>query len=254
MPSNTATYNFYLPTVGGDTNSWGGYLNSNWQDVEDLLDGTSSVAGIDINSGTIDNTPIGATTPSTGAFTTLSSTGTTTIGGASVTSTLIGQWNTAYGWGDHSTQGYLDNSDFTADSQILVGTGSGTFAAESGATLRTSIGVGTSDNVTFALVTGTAFRDTVYAVTGTTPAIAMSNGGIQTWTLSGNSTPTDSLSAGDMIVLMIDDGTAYTITWTSLVDQWIGGSALTLATTGYSVVVIWKVSTTVYASYVGDLS
>jgi hypothetical protein len=53
---------------------------------------------------------------------------------------------------------------------------------------------------------------------------------------------------------MIDDGSAYTITWTSLVDQWIGGSAPTLATTGYTVVELWKVSTTVYGAYVGDAS
>lgn len=36
-----------------------------------------------IVGGTVDNTPVGATTPSTGAFTTLSSTGDTDIGNAS---------------------------------------------------------------------------------------------------------------------------------------------------------------------------
>ena len=35
-----------------------------------------------ISGGTVDNTPVGATTPSTGAFTTLSSTGATTLGDA----------------------------------------------------------------------------------------------------------------------------------------------------------------------------
>lgn len=35
-----------------------------------------------IDGGTVDNTPVGATTPSTGAFTTLSSTGNTTLGNA----------------------------------------------------------------------------------------------------------------------------------------------------------------------------
>ena len=35
-----------------------------------------------------------------------------TIGGASITSALIGQWNTAFGWGDHSTQNYaVTNAD-----------------------------------------------------------------------------------------------------------------------------------------------
>ena len=96
--------------------------------------------------------------------------------------------------------------------------------------------------------------ESIYAVTGTTPAISGANGGIQTWTLSGSSTPTDSMSNGESVTLMIDDGTDYTVTWTSLVDQWVGGSAPTLATTGYSVVVIWKQNDTVYAASVGDLS
>lgn len=111
MPANTPSYNFYLPTVGGDTNAWGGYLNSNWSDVDDLLDGTTPVSGIDINGGTIDGTPIGATVTSTGAFSSA------TIGGAALTSALIGQWNTAYGWGNHATAGYaaLAGAAFTGN-------------------------------------------------------------------------------------------------------------------------------------------
>ena len=38
--------------------------------------------------------------------------------------------------------GALMESDFTADGEFLVGTGSGTFAVESGATVRTSLGLG----------------------------------------------------------------------------------------------------------------
>ena len=99
-----------------------------------------------------------------------------------------------------------------------------------------------------------AVTETRYAVSGTTPAIDPANGGIQTWALSGNSTPTDSLGDGESVTLHIDDGTAYTITWTSLVDEWIGGTAPTLASTGYSVVELWKVNTTVYGAGLGDLS
>lgn len=66
----TASYSFNLPTVGGDENLWGAQLNANWEQIDDLLDGTAAVTGIDINSGTIDGTSIGATVPSTGTFTT----------------------------------------------------------------------------------------------------------------------------------------------------------------------------------------
>lgn len=94
--------------------------------------------------------------------------------------------------------------------------------------------------------------ETVYAVSGTTPALDPGNGTIQTWTLSGNSTPTDSFSAGQSMTLMIDDGTGYSITWPTM--TWInnGGSDPTLATSGYTVVVLWKVGSTLYGALVGD--
>ena len=71
MPTNTTTYSLQKPTVGGDEDAWGGYINSNLDAIDDLLDGTTPVTGIDINSGAIDGTAIGANSASTGAFTTL---------------------------------------------------------------------------------------------------------------------------------------------------------------------------------------
>jgi hypothetical protein len=49
--------------------------------VDNLLDGTTPVTGIDINSGSIDGTPIGANSASTVAATTISATGNITVGG-----------------------------------------------------------------------------------------------------------------------------------------------------------------------------
>lgn len=96
--------------------------------------------------------------------------------------------------------------------------------------------------------------ETVFAITGTTPAISPTNGGIQTWTLSGNSTPTEGTwVSGQSLTIMIDDGTDYTVTWTSLVDAWVGGLAPVLATTGYTIVELWKVGTTVYGASVGSV-
>lgn len=95
-----------------------------------------------------------------------------------------------------------------------------------------------------------AIDEAVYNLTGT--ALDPSNGTIQTKTLSANTTLTDSVSEGESMTLMIDDGTAYTITWPTM--TWVnnGGSAPTLATTGYTVIAIWKVSTTLYGALVGD--
>lgn len=105
-------------------------------------------------------------------------------------------------------------------------------------------------------ITGTIIED-VYAWSSTSGTVSTelepANGSIQTVTLSGNITSlTDNVAAGEAITLMIDDGTAYTITWPTM--TWVnnGGSAPTLATSGYTVVALWKVSTTLYGALVGD--
>ena len=106
-----------------------------------------------------------------------------------------------------------------------------------------------------AVVLNDGYTEEVFAVSGTTPALSPTNGSIQTWTLSGNSTPTaGTWAAGQSITLLVDDGTDYTITWTSLSVVWKtdGGSAPTLNTTGDTVIVLWKVGTTLYGARVGD--
>lgn len=69
------TYDFELPVIGSDNDQWGDKLNDNWTLLDGLLDGTTGVSGIDINGGSIDGTPIGAASASTGAFTTISASG-----------------------------------------------------------------------------------------------------------------------------------------------------------------------------------
>lgn len=97
-----------------------------------------------------------------------------------------------------------------------------------------------------------AYVETVFALTGTTPALDPANGGIQTWTLTANSTPTDSVQAGESITLLIDDGTAFTVTWPSVTWKTNGGVAPTLLTTGLTVIVLWKVGSVLYGARVGD--
>jgi hypothetical protein len=80
-----------------------------------------------------------------------------------------------------------------------------------------------------------------------------SNGTIQLWTLGASRSPTATgFAAGQSMTLLIDDGSAYAITWPSV--TWTGGSAPTLATTGYTVVELWKVSTTLYGALVGEVA
>ena len=105
------------------------------------------------------------------------------------------------------------------------------------------------------VVLNDGYTEEVFAVTGTTPALSPTNGSIQTWTLTANSTPTaGTWAAGQSMTLMINDGTAYTITWTSLAPVWVGGTAPTLATTGFTVIQFWKVGTTIYGAYTGAVA
>jgi len=96
------------------------------------------------------------------------------------------------------------------------------------------------------------YTEAVYALTGTTPVLSAANGATQTWTLTASSTPTDGLSTGQSLTLMINDGTAYTVTWPSVV--WVGGVAPTLALTGYTVVELWKVGSVLYGALVGGVA
>lgn len=96
-----------------------------------------------------------------------------------------------------------------------------------------------------------AIIETVFAITGTTPALNPNNGTIQTWTLTGTSTPTDAFIAGEAMTLMIDDGSAFTITWPSVTWESGGGTAPTLDTTGFTVVTLWKVGSVLYGARVG---
>ena len=99
------------------------------------------------------------------------------------------------------------------------------------------------------------YTEEVFAVTGTTPVLTPIHGSIQTWTLTGNSTPTvDTWNSGQSMTLMVDDGSASTINWASMSITWKtgGGTAPTLLTTGYTVIELTKIGTTIYGWLAGD--
>ena len=98
--------------------------------------------------------------------------------------------------------------------------------------------------------------ENVYAVVDAAGvALTPQNGTIQTWTLGASRTPTSGTwNAGESMTLMINDGTAFTVTWTTLGVTWVGGTAPILATTGFTVIELWKVSTTIYGALVGSVA
>lgn len=121
--------------------------------------------------------------------------------------------------------------------------------------------VGTSDTQTLTNKTLTGTKETVFTITdGAAFEIDPANGGIQIITLGASRTPKGTnFTAGQSVTLMIDDGTAYTITWTDTTFgtggvTWVGGAAPSLATSGYTIVELWKVSSKVYGAYVGTVA
>ena len=98
-------------------------------------------------------------------------------------------------------------------------------------------------------LTNKTVRDTVYALSGT--AFDATNGAVQTKTLSGNTTFTDSLSSGDAIVLQLEAGASYTVTWPTM--TWVtSGGNVAPTLTAADTLVFWKVSTTLYGAYTGS--
>ena len=92
-------------------------------------------------------------------------------------------------------------------------------------------------------------KETVYSLSGT--AIDPANGSIQSKTFGANTTFTESLEAGQTVVLMLEGGATYTVTWPTI--TWVTGAGNAAPTlTAKDTLVLWKVSTTLYGAYVGS--
>lgn len=158
---------------------------------------------------------------------------------------------------NHTIAGTLEVSNggtgATTLTGVVIGNAASAFTVK---TNPTGAFVGTTDTQTLTNKTLTSYTETVFAVVDAAGAVLdPNNGPIQTWTLGASRTPTQAnWAAGQSITLMIDDGTAYTVNWATLAVVWEtnAGVAPTLATTGFTVIVLWKVGTTIYGARVGD--
>jgi len=98
-------------------------------------------------------------------------------------------------------------------------------------------------------LTNKTVRDTVYALSGV--AFDATNGAVQTKTLAANTTFTDSLSSGDAIVLQLEAGASYTVTWPTM--TWVtSGGNVAPTLTAKDTLVFWKVSSVLYGAYTGS--
>lgn len=144
-------------------------------------------------------------------------------------------------------------SDFAATAELLVDTATGHVFNKNDSNAVIQLAT-TSTTQTFTNKVIGETKETVFAITdGSSVDLNPANGPIQTWTLGANRTATaNNFEAGQSMLLMIADGSAYAITWPTI--TFVGGTAPTLATSGFSVIELWKVSTTLYAAHVGDVA
>lgn len=253
----TTNYSLIKPNIFEEFDSWGTHYN----DTMDLIDAALTAIDALADANTASIVAIQAKTDFI------------TITQAVNLDTVESNANTAFGWGDHALAGYATtaavaagyqplDADLTSWAGITRAAGFDTFVATpssanlaalvTGETGSGALVFGTSPALTTPTITNPTIQDGLVVDTntlsGTAPALDPASGLVQEWTLTANSTPTDSIADGESIVLLIDDGTAYTITWPTI--TWLSndGAAPTLQTTGKTVIHIFKVGTTLYGN------
>lgn len=243
-------------TIGGTIAAAGTFTNLTASGTLSFPD--NSISGDDVDGGTISNfASTGIDDNATSIAVTIDSSqkvgiGTTSPGDYhSLSQFVVAQSGDA---------GITIASGTSNDGRIFFADGT-TGTAESEGTIAynhadNSMSFSTSDTVRMSIDgAGTvqfesAIEEQQYSLTGT--LIDPNNGTIQYKTLAANTTFTHALNSGEFVTLMIDDGSAYTVTWPTT--TWVGGSAPTLGTTGYNVIHLWRVAGVLYGAFIGTTS
>lgn len=269
---STTNLSFVLPEVGFSDDTWGGKLNANWSQLDGYFAGGGATilherggleADVSAYSGLIKIS--GGATSQAAAGTDYYAPGSTDVavadGGTGASDAGTARTNLGLAIGTN-VQAY--DADLTSWAAITRAAGFDTFVATpSSANLASLV---TGETGSGALVFGTSptignptiTTPTISAPVCNTPASANwtgtesldpANGDIQDISLTGNvTTLTDNMADGESVVLQINDGTAYTITWPTI--TWVsgGGTAPTLQTTGDTIIGIWKNGTTLFGN------
>ena len=209
MPTTTTTYSFQKPTVGGDEDAWGGYLNANWDSVDDLLDGTTAIAP-NLTSGSWQVGGVAVT--STAAELNL-------LDGATVTTAELNLLD-----GVTATTAEINYLDITTlgtseASKAVTADANGVITFDNGISEEYTAVTSSSNATTVNLRDGTNFSHTLTENTTFTFSNPAASGKVSSFTLK-----------------LVQDASAsgYTVTWPSSVD-WPAATAPTLTATASAV-------------------
>ena len=171
--------------------------------------GTGSIEIAPTNVGTINNMTVGATTPATGAFTTVSATGNGTFGTTGVNSFVsikstvasggAGASEVLFGNTTTATAGYLSYSHAT--NSLLIGANAGTRATISATGLAVTGGFSATtgiDSTTIGATTATTGKFTTIEGTDTTDATSTTAAAVKT---AGGLAVVKKIYVGDNIVI-----------------------------------------------------
>jgi hypothetical protein len=104
MPTTTTNYSWNKPTVGGDEDAWGGFLNGNWDALDTLLGGVTNTEFQILDGATVSTAELNYVVGVTSAIQTQlnAKMSPTHTGDVDITGELIvDSYNETYGAGKH---------------------------------------------------------------------------------------------------------------------------------------------------------
>ena len=216
MPTTTTNYSFNKPTVGGDEDAWGGYLNGNWDTLDALLGGVTTAELSILDGATVTTAELNILDGVTATAAELN-----TLDGITAT---VSELNTLDGITATVTElNYTDGVTSNIQTQLDAKVGS----SYTGDVDITGELVVDSYNETYAAVTSSSNATTVDCEAGNAFSHTLTEN--TTFTFSN---PPASGTAYSFSIEIIQDASAsgYTVTWPASVD-WPSATAPTLTAT-----------------------